>query len=42
MHENYELDFSQGASAELLGYEKNILTGKKGYVGKFVPNITRC
>ena len=22
MHENYELDFSQGAFAELLGYEK--------------------
>ena len=31
MHENYELDFSQGAFAELLGYEKKILTGKKGF-----------
>ena len=41
MHENYELDFSQGAFGELLGYEKIILKGKKGYVGKFVPNITR-
>ena len=41
MHQSYELDFSQGDFAELLGYEKKILTGKKGYVGKFVPNITR-
>ena len=29
MHENYELDFSQGAFAELLGYEEKLLTGKK-------------
>ena len=29
MHENYELDLSQGAFAELLGYEKKILTGEK-------------
>ena len=41
MHKNHELDFSQGAFAELLGYEKKILTGKTSYVGKFVPNITR-
>jgi len=41
MHENYELEFSQGAFAELLGYEKKILTGKTSHVRKFVPNITR-
>ena len=41
MHENYELDFSQGAFAELLGYEKRILTGKTSHVEKLVPNITR-
>ena len=29
MHENYELDLSEGEFAELLGYEKKILTGKK-------------
>jgi len=40
VHEDYELDLSQGSFTELLGYEKKILTGKKGYVGKFVPNIT--
>ena len=33
MHENYELDFSQGAFAELLVYEKKIFTGNKSYVG---------
>ena len=27
MHENYELDFSEGKFAELVGYEKKILTG---------------
>ena len=41
MHENYELDLSQGAFAELLGYEKKILTGEKNYVGTIVPNITK-
>ena len=41
MHKNYELDLSQGAFAELLGYEKKILTGEKNYVGTVVPNITR-
>ena len=41
MHENYELDLSKGAFAELLGYEKKILTGEKNYVGTIVPNITR-
>ena len=29
MHENYELDLSEGEFAELLGYEKKILTGEK-------------
>ena len=32
MHENYELDLSEGEFAELLGYEKKILTGKKNFV----------
>ena len=41
MHENYELDLSQGAFAELLGYEKKILAGEKNYVGTIVPNIRR-
>ena len=41
MDENYELDFSQGAFAELLGYEKKILTGKTTHIGKLIPNITR-
>jgi len=41
MHENYELDLSEGEFAELLGYEKKILTGKKSFVGTMVPNITR-
>ena len=41
MHENYELDFSEGKFAELVGYEKKILTGKKNFVGAMVPDITR-
>ena len=41
MHENYELDLSEGEFAELLGYEKKILTGEKNFVGAMVPNITR-
>ena len=41
MHENYELDLSESEFAELLGYEKKILTGKKNFVGPMVPNITR-
>jgi len=40
MHENYELDLSEGEFAELLGYEEEILTGKKNFVGPMVPNIT--
>ena len=31
MHENYELDLSEGKFAELVGYEKKILTGKKEF-----------
>ena len=38
---DYELDLSEGELAELLGYEKKILTGKKNFVGAMVPNITR-
>ena len=41
MHEDYELDLSEGEFAELLGYEKKILTEKKNSVGAMVPNITR-
>ena len=41
MHENYELDLSEGEFAELLGYEKKILTGKKNFVGAMVPNIKK-
>ena len=39
MHEDYELDLSQGSFSELLGYRKSILSGDS--VGKKVPNITR-
>ena len=41
MHENYELDLSEGKFTELVGYEKKILTGKKNFVGAMIPNITR-
>ena len=41
MDENYELDLSGNDFAELLGYEKKILTGKKNSVGAMVPKITR-
>ena len=41
MHENYELDLFEGEFAELLGYEKKILTGENNFVGAMVPNITR-
>ena len=41
MREDYELDLSKGEFAELLGYEKKILTGKKNFVGAMVPNITK-
>ena len=41
MHENYELDLSEGKFAELVGYEKKILTGKKNFVAAMTPNITR-
>ena len=41
MHENYELDLSEGKFAELIGYEKKILTGKNNFVGAMVPDITR-
>ena len=41
MHENYELDLSEGKFAELVGYEKKILTGKSNFVRAMVPDITR-
>ena len=41
MDENYELDLSGSDCAELLGYEKKILTGEKNFVGAMLPNITR-
>ena len=42
MDENYELDLSGNDFAELLGYEKRILKGKKNFVGATIPDITRC
>ena len=39
VHNDYELDFSQGNFGELLGYGKSTLSGD--VVGKKVPNITR-
>ena len=41
MAKNYELDLSGSDFAELLGYEKKILTEKTNFVGAVVPNITR-
>ena len=40
IHNDYELDLSQGNFCELLGYDKEILSGAN--VGTKVPNITRC
>ena len=39
IHNDYELDFSQGNFGELLGYGKSTLLGD--VVGREVPNITR-
>ena len=39
IHKDYELDFSQGNFAELIGYGKSTLRGD--VVGRKVPNITR-
>ena len=39
IHNDYELDLSQGSFGELLGYGKSTLSGD--VVGKNVPNITR-
>ena len=39
VHEDYELDLSQGSFSELLGYGKSFLSGDS--VGRKVPNITR-
>ena len=39
IHNDYELDMSQGNFNELLGYGKNVLSGDA--VGRNVPNITR-
>ena len=39
IHNDYELDFSQGNFGELLGYGKSTLRGD--VVGRKVPNITR-
>ena len=41
MDGDYELDLSGNDFAELLGYEKKVLTGQKNFVGEMVPNITR-
>ena len=39
IHNDYQLDLSQGNFIELLGYGKSTLSGD--VVGKNVPNITR-
>ena len=39
IHDDYELDLSQGNFGELLGYDKRILSG--GNIGSKVPNITK-
>ena len=39
IHNDYELDLSQGNFSELLGYSKSILSGD--VVGRKVPNITK-
>ena len=39
VHEDYELDLSQGSFSELLGYGKSILSGDS--VGRKLPNIPR-
>ena len=41
MHGDYELDLSRVGFAELLSYEKKVLTGAENHVGERVPNITR-
>ena len=39
VHEDYELDLTQGSFSELLGYGKTVLSGDS--VGRKIPNITR-
>jgi len=39
IHEDYELDLSQGSFADLIGYGKVTLSGDS--VGRILPNITR-
>ena len=39
MHDDYELDFSQGNFAELLGFDKKVLDISN--IGTKIPNITR-
>jgi len=39
MHDDYELDFSQGNFAELLGFDKKVLSIDS--IGTKIPNITR-
>ena len=41
MHGDYQLDLAEGGFAELLGYEKKVLTGAESHVGEMVPDITR-
>jgi hypothetical protein len=41
MAKDYEIDFTDGVFAGLLGYEKKIYKGETTLTGKTVPNITR-
>ena len=41
MQEDYELDLSEGEFSRLLGYDKDIIKGKRNFVGARVPDITR-
>ena len=41
MHRDYELDLAKGGFADLLSYEKKVLTGAESHVGEMVPDITR-
>jgi len=41
MAKDYELDFTDGEFASLLGYEKKIYKDETNFTGKMIPNITR-
>jgi hypothetical protein len=41
MAKDYELDFTDGEFASLLGYEKKILKDETEFTGEMIPDITR-